>query len=62
MLTDVRVWVLLDVEYVGELMVAELALKKGDELMGLALIAVEGGAAKVEFEKRILFLGSRVLH
>ena len=58
MLTDVWVWVLVDVENVGKLMVSKLALKKRDELMGLALVTVEGRAAEVEFEKMILFLGT----
>ncbi len=47
MLADMRVWVLLNVENVGELMVAEMALKEGDKLMGLARVSTEVVSLKV---------------
>ena len=61
-LADVGVWILINVEDIGQLVISELALKERDELVCLALVAVERRGAEVELEKRVFFLGAGVLH
>ena len=43
-----RGWIVFDVEEIGEFCSSKLGLKKGNELMSLAWIAVEGFCIEVE--------------